>query len=291
MRSGAPAAAALLTACLVAACGSQHHASRTGASVVLPTAPPKVVHPVVHHRTHPAAASKPAAPFHARAELITHGPRRGHDVALTFDADMTQVMLSKVRSGLHSIGYDHEIVRELRASHTQATIFMTGLWPTAHPAAANSLAADPLFEIENHSYDHAGWEPPCYGLPLVRSETDKRREVADTTNVLTGLIGGAPHYFRFPGGCHTAADVRLVASLGETPVQWDVVSGDPGQPNPAVVSRNVLQGARPGSIIVMHLVGAPNAPATAAALRTILPGLHQRGLHPVKLDELLGTGP
>jgi len=259
MRSGALAAAALLTACLVAACGSQHHASRTGASVVLPTAPPKVVHPVVHHRTHPAAASKPAAPFHARAELITHGPRRGHDVALTFDADMTQVMLSKVRSGLHSIGYDPEIVRELRASRTQATIFMTG--------------------------------PPCYGLPLVRSETDKRREVADTTNVLTGLIGGAPHYFRFPGGCHTAADVRLVASLGETPVQWDVVSGDPGQPNPAVVSRNVLQGARPGSIIVMHLVGAPNAPATAAALRTILPGLHQRGLHPVKLDELLGTGP
>src|SRR5438876_4310611 len=168
MRSGAPAAAALLTACLVAACGSQHHASRTGASVVLPTAPPKVVHPVVHHRTHPAAASKPAAPFHARAELITHGPRRGHDVALTFDADMTQVMLSKVRCGLHSIGYDPEIVRELRASHTQATIFMTGLWPTAHPAPANSLAADPLFEIENHSYDHAGWAPPCYGLPLVR---------------------------------------------------------------------------------------------------------------------------
>jgi hypothetical protein len=38
----------------------------------------------------------------------------------------------------------------------------------------------------------------------------------------------------------------------------------------------------------MHLVGAPNAPATAAALRTILPGLKQRGLHPVTLQKLLG---
>jgi hypothetical protein len=39
----------------------------------------------------------------------------------------------------------------------------------------------------------------------------------------------------------------------------------------------------------MHLVGAPNAPATAAALRTILPALHARGLRPVKLERLLGA--
>src|SRR5207302_982151 len=198
---------ALLPAALLAACGSSgakhSSAAHGGSMVVLPTGP-----------TRPPPPVKPAAPrraphravhgFHPTSTLITHGPRSGRDVALTFDADMTQAMLAAVRSGRRSIGYDPEIVRELRASHTQATIFMTGLWPTAHPAAANSLAAGPLFEIENHSYDHAGWEPPCYGLPLVRSETDKRREVADTTNVLTGLIGGAPHYFRFPGGCHTA---------------------------------------------------------------------------------------
>ena len=84
--------------------------------------------------------------------------------------------------------------------------------------------------------------------------------------------------------------MKLVAAAGETPVQWDVVSGDPGQPSASVVANNVLRGAHPGSIIVMHLVGAPNAPATAAALQTILPGLKQRGLHPVTLEKLLGSG-
>ena len=291
MRSGPAMLGSALAALCLAACGSNaahvsHH--RSGATVVLPTkAPPQPpARPKPRHRQQ----KQPAAPPQARAELITHGPRSGHDVALTFDADMTQAMLAGVRAGRKSIGYDPRIVSELRAAHTHATIFMTGLWPTAHPDAARELAADPLFEIENHSYDHAGWEPPCYGLPLVRGDGAKRSEVQRTASVLSDLLGAPPRYFRFPGGCHTGADVKLVAAAGETPVQWDVVSGDPGQPSASVVANNVLRGAHPGSIIVMHLVGAPNAPATAAALQTILPGLKQRGLHPVTLEKLLGSG-
>ena len=200
---------------------------------------------------------------------------------------MTQVMLAAVRAGRRSIGYDPRIVRELRASHTPATIFMTGLWPIAHPGPAHELARDPLFEIENHSLDHSAFTEPCFGLPPVRGLAAKRDEVATTADTLAGLTGAQPRYFRFPGGCHTADDVRLVASLGEQPVQWDVVSGDPYLRDPAAIAQKVISGARPGSIVVMHLVGAPNAPATAAALRIILPALRQRGLRPVKLERLL----
>jgi peptidoglycan-N-acetylglucosamine deacetylase len=228
-----------------------------------------------------------AAPF-PTPTLVEHGPRTGHEVALTFDADMTQAMLSAVRSGQRSIGYDPEIVRELRASHTPATIFMTGLWPTAHPGPARELANDNLFEIENHTYDHAAFAPPCYGLPGVPSTAAKTSEVQRTADVVAGLTGSPPSYFRFPGGCHRASDVQLVASLGEQPVQWDVISGDAYLRDPAAVAQQTLKGVRPGSIVVMHLVGAPNAPATAGALRTILPALHQRGLRPVKLERLLG---
>jgi peptidoglycan-N-acetylglucosamine deacetylase len=281
-------AGAAALALALASCGSspQHVAHRrSGATVELPTKPPPQPKKPKPHKKKQAKAP---APPQARAELITHGPRHGHDIALTFDADMTQAMLSGVRAGNKSIGYDPQIVQELRDSHTHATIFMTGLWPQAHPDEARSLAADPLFEIENHSMDHAGWEPPCYGLPLVHGDGPKRDEVTRTADALGNLTTTPPSYFRFPGGCHNAADVKLVASAGETPVQWDVVSGDPGQPSASVVANNVLRGAKPGSIVVMHLVGAPNAPATAAALRTILPGLKQRGLHPVTLQKLLG---
>jgi peptidoglycan/xylan/chitin deacetylase (PgdA/CDA1 family) len=57
------------------------------------------------------------------------------------------------------------------------------------------------------------------------------------------------------------------------------------------VAREVLDGVRPGSIVVLHLVGAPNAPATAEALREILPKLRDRGYQPVTLEDLLGAPP
>jgi peptidoglycan/xylan/chitin deacetylase (PgdA/CDA1 family) len=238
----------------------------------------------------PAGAPRAARIRRARAALVTHGPRRGREIALTFDADMTQAMLAAVRTGHPTIGYDPAIVSELRASRTPATVFMTGLWPTAHPGPARALARDPLFEIENHTFDHAAFARPCYGLPDVPSRAAKTREVKRTARVIAALTGAAPRYLRFPGGCHGAGDVALVAALGERPVQWDVISGDAYLRDPDAVARQTLRAVRPGSIVVMHLVGAPNAPATAAALRTILPALRARGLRPVKLERLLGSG-
>lgn len=287
---GALALAVAALALGLASCGGNHarHAARAGGSLVaLPSGGPRrpVAKPKPRRRAHRHHAARQAPG--PTPTLIDHGPRRGHEVALTFDADMTQAMLAAVRGGNASIGYDPAIVHELRATHTPATIFMTGLWPTAHPGPARELASDPLFEIENHTYDHSAWAHPCYGLPGVPSTGAKTSEVERTAEVVASLTGSPPSYFRFPGGCHTSADVHLVASLGEQPVQWDVISGDAYLRDPATVAQQTLRGVRPGSIVVMHLVGAPNAPATAGALRTILPALRQRGLQPVKLERLL----
>ncbi len=101
------------------------------------------------------------------------------------------------------------------------------------------------------------------------------------------VTGRKPRYFRFPGGCHTRADVRLVAATGERVVGWDVVSGDAFQPDPAPIVAQVLDGVRPGSIVVMHLVGAPNAPATYAVLKVVVPALRERGYRLVTVETLL----
>lgn len=285
---GVIAAVLVVGLCGCGAASHAHRRARTGrgaTEVALPTA-----------KAAPARPGKPEArqkrrrshtPFSPTATLVAHGPRSGHEVALTFDADMTQAMLAAVRGGQSSIGYDPRIVDELRSSHTPATIFMTGLWPTAHPDAARDLASDPLFEIENHTFDHSSFAHPCYGLPGVPSTAAKAEEVERAADAIEGLTGSAPRYFRFPGGCHGDGDLKLVAGLGEQPVQWDVISGDAYEHDPATVARQTLAGVKPGSIVVMHLVGAPNAPATADALRTVLPGLRERGLHPVRLRQLL----
>ena len=223
----------------------------------------------------------------AEPTLILHGPRTHRWVALTFDADMTQAMIADLHAGKVKSWYDRRVVATLLRTHTPATIFLTGLWTKTYPNAVRSFAHDPLFELENHSWDHAAWAGTCYGLPAVRSPARKKAEVLRTEAIVKRVAGVQTRYFRFPGGCLTKRDVRLVASLGQQPVQWDVVSGDSVLTDPARVEEEVLRQVRPGSIVVMHLVGPARTPATAPAVESLIPKLRARGYRFVTLRKLL----
>ena len=219
--------------------------------------------------------------------IINHGPRNRPEVALTFDADMTRAMAARLSSGQVKSYYDPAIVRELQETRTPATFFVTGLWAMTYPGVVRLLAGDPLFEVENHSVDHAAFTANCFGLPVIPSENLKRWQIARTATVLRETAGVTSRYFRFPGGCHEHGDVRIVRSLRHHAIGWDVVSGDAFESDPAVIVRNVLEHTQPGAIIVMHVNGAPHAPGTASALRTLIPALRARGLRFVTLHELL----
>jgi len=223
------------------------------------------------------------------AGLVLHGRRTRRWVALTFDADMTVGMRAQLRAGRVGGWYDEALFHELKATRTPATIFLTGLWTVQYAGRVRALAKDPLIELENHSLDHAGFLTPCYGLPTVATERQKRTEIEAATQIIRRVAGASPRYFRFPGGCHTTDDVRLVRSFGERPVQWDVVSGDAFQRDPGVIVRQVMTHVKPGAIVIAHCIGAPNTPATAAALARIIPALRARGYRLVTLSQLLGA--
>lgn len=235
----------------------------------------------------PRAATTVEHPRPSQAAEFDHGPRTRKWVALTFDADMTRAMLAQLHSGLHKTWYDAAVVHELEATHTPATIFLTGLWTLAYPNVVRRLAHNPLFELENHSVDHSGWLAPCWGLHVVHGEPAKRAEIEGAAHDIRQVAGIAPRYFRFPGGCHDESDLRLVAQAGERAVGWDVVSGDPFQPNPAPIIQQVLDDVRPGSIVIMHIVGPPNAPATGRALPVIISDLRARGYRFVTVQRLI----
>jgi peptidoglycan/xylan/chitin deacetylase (PgdA/CDA1 family) len=220
---------------------------------------------------------------------IEHGPRTRRWVALTFDADMTRAMLAALRAGRVRAAYDERIVAQLRALRAPATVFLTGLWTQTYPEVARSLARDRLFELGNHTVDHSGFVAACYGLPGVSGEAAKRAEIGDAAATISRVTGVRVRWFRFPGGCHSAADARLVAAAGEQPVQWDVPSGDAYLRDPAAIVRQTLRDTRPGSIVVMHLNGAPNAPATSGALPAVVRGLRARHLRLVTLSRLLSA--
>jgi peptidoglycan/xylan/chitin deacetylase (PgdA/CDA1 family) len=196
---------------------------------------------------------------------------------------MTPDMQSKLEAGQVPAQYNREVIRQLRKTDTPATLFITGMWARLYPEKVKSLARDPLFTIGSHTYDHGAFTSDCYGLPAAQ---DKEAEITRTAKILRRLTGEEPFWFRFPGLCHSDQDVELVADEGEQVVDG-IGSGDAFQSNPETIVNTVMSQVKPGSIIVMHMMGAPNAPASGEALKTLIPALEDQGYELVSLDRLV----
>lgn len=180
------------------------------------------------------------------------------------------------------------LIATLRKLKVPATVFMTGRWAEEYPDAARSLGRDPQFEIANHSYSHYAYTDDCYGLPTVsreRMRSDVERAYAAFEKA--GVPDPMP-YFRFPGGCYDKAALKELTPAGVTAVQWDVVGGDAFATDADAVARQVLDGVRPGSVVVLHCTRSA-APVTEEAVRTIVPELRRRGYRLVKVSELIAA--
>ncbi|MFJ5838293.1 polysaccharide deacetylase family protein [Streptomyces shenzhenensis] len=250
----------------------------------------------------PAASSAPSSAAPSRPPTLTPGPggltpvfmngprTPGRTIALTFDADMTADQGPRAAAGEH---FDNpELIAALRDLKVPATVFMTGRWAEQYPAEARSIGGDPLFEVANHSYSHYAFTADCYGLPTVSAD----RMRSDVEQAYASLRkAGVPHpmpYFRFPGGCYDRQALRALSGLGVTAVQWDVVSGDAFATDADAVVKQVLDGVKPGSVVVMHCTRSA-APTTERVVRTIVPELRKQGFRFVKVSALIsqtGTG-
>lgn len=244
----------------------------------------------------PSAASPSASPSAKSPPTMAPGPagltpvlERGPNrtdkvVALTFDADMTADEGPRAAAGEH---FDNpELIALLRRLKVPATVFMTGRWAEEYPAQARSIGTDPLFEIANHSYSHYAFTSPCYGLPTLE-EKAIGGEVERAFGAIrkTGARNVVP-YFRFPGGCYDDSTLRALAPEKVTAVQWDVVSGDAFATDADAVAQQVLDGVKPGSLVVMHCTRSA-APVTDEAVDQVVPELRRRGYRFVKVSELM----
>jgi hypothetical protein len=219
--------------------------------------------------------------------VFTHGPRTpDKTVALTFDADMTAGQGARAAAGER---FDNPgLIGALRELKVPATVFMTGRWAEEYPGQARAIGRDPLFEVANHSYSHYAFTGDCYGLPTVpedRMRADVERAYAAFRKA--GVPDARP-YFRFPGGCYDRRALKALTPAGVTAVQWDVVSGDAFATDADAVARQVLDGVRPGSVVVLHCTRSA-APTTERAVRTIVPELRRQGFRFVRVSELIGA--
>lgn len=220
------------------------------------------------------------------ANVIFHGPRDKKKIALTFDAEMTDGMKADLVSGRVKSSYDKRIIDVLNQTNTKATLFLTGLWIEIYPAITKELSQNPLFELGSHSYTDSSYYGFCYGLKQIPN-TVKIEDIGATEKLLREHAGIDNRLFRFPGGCYTPADVKLVNEANDTVVHWDVSGSDGFNNNTQQIIHNIVDNAQNGSIIILHLNGAPNSPKTADALPEIITKLKSKGFEFVKVSELL----
>jgi peptidoglycan/xylan/chitin deacetylase (PgdA/CDA1 family) len=227
----------------------------------------------------PAPAQESPAPGQGQADAAgMHALRpirfvdtREPAVALTFDACATRS---------HHYGFDRGVFDVLKRERIPATLFVSGRWVEGHADVMAELAADPLIEFGDHSYDH----PHMSHLPVARIV-----EEIDQTEAALAKYGKHSVAFRPPFGEWSQRLVYVVQDLRLPTVTWDVVSGDPSAKTTTEgMIRTVVSKARAGSIIVFHING--RGYKTAEALPTIVRELRERGFRFVPVSELMASG-
>ncbi len=199
---------------------------------------------------------------------ISHGPRDGDAVAITFDDGPNPSATLAVRDILDRYG-------------VKATFFLVGKALDARPDIARALLDDGML-LGGHSYHHDQW----------RWLDPRYPELQRSIDAFQRQLGVCPRYYRPPHGQRTPFMNLLLHNRGMTSVTWDVSAGDWATDDAALIAERVLSKVRPGSVILLHdgLDGdiTVDRSVIVRALPLILDGLRERGLRPVTVDELVG---
>jgi peptidoglycan/xylan/chitin deacetylase (PgdA/CDA1 family) len=150
------------------------------------------------------------------------------------------------------------VLQVLAKHNAKATFFVLGREAAAHPELV-ALTRAAGHRIGNHTWDH----------PMLTKLTPAklRQEISS---------GVQSKCFRPPFRDTNPQVEAVAAAYHQRQVLWDIDTKDWSKPGTAKVERAILQGARPGVIILMH-DGGGNRAETVAALDSALTKLTRQG--------------
>ncbi|MCC2657804.1 MAG: methyltransferase type 11 [Panacagrimonas sp.] len=201
---------------------------------------------------------------------VTHGPRDGACVALSFDDGPDPEVTPAVLDALAAHG-------------ARATFFTIGRSLSAQPLLAQRIVRDG-HELGNHSWNHS----------RVQNLYRGRRQLIEIGRgaeaVRAVVPGDGPPLYRPPMGLQSPVMAAVARRLGLTVVAWSLHSHDTRGHDAAWIARRVLQRVKAGDIVLMHdghdRPGS-HRPDCAHALPLILDGLRRKGLRSVTVSELI----
>jgi peptidoglycan-N-acetylglucosamine deacetylase len=177
--------------------------------------------------------------------------------------------------------YTPAILAILEREHVPATFFEVGIVEQYFHASTAAIVAHG-YPIGDHTETHA----PMSKL----SPKLQQRQLLEQTAAIGDYGAPFPRLFRPPYGLWDSATLALLRKYRMLMVLWSVDSNDYQMPGVNVIVDRVLDGARPGAIILLHDAGG-NRSQTVAALPEIIHGLRKRGFKLVTVPKLLLDNP
>jgi peptidoglycan/xylan/chitin deacetylase (PgdA/CDA1 family) len=176
------------------------------------------------------------------------------------------------------------LVLALLARHrARATFFCIGERAARHAACVRACV-DAGHGIENHSYRHAH-SFSLFGPSALRRDIERAQEV------LTGISGRPPRFFRAPAGLRSPLLDPVLVRLGLQLASWTRRGFDTVNADPQVVLARLTRHLQAGDILLMHDGHAARTRAGTPVVLEVLPALlallEQRSLKPVTLAEAL----
>ncbi len=187
-------------------------------------------------------------------------------VALTFDDGPTREWTAPVLSILEREG-------------ARATFFLIGASADANPSEARAIV-EAGHEVGNHSYTHARM--------ALRSPAFVRTEIERTDAALRRAGWRGPLLFRSPYCKKFVVLPYYLARHGRVNVFWDVDADSTSRftASPEQLAAHVVASARPGSVVLMHVM-YDSRQVSRDALPLIIRGLRGRGFELVTVSELM----
>ncbi|WP_116112195.1 polysaccharide deacetylase family protein [Austwickia chelonae] len=164
-----------------------------------------------------------------------------------------------------------KILDSLSSANVPGTFYMLGQSVSRAPHTVRRAASLGM-SVGNHTWSHRN-------LALLSPE-QQRNELKRTEDALAPLLGKKPTTMRPPYGSYNPT----TRNLGYPIMLWDVDTEDWKNRSVATTTKRALDGAKPGSIILMH----DTRPTTAEAVPKIIEGLKSRGFTLVTVEQLLG---
>ena len=151
--------------------------------------------------------------------------------------------------------YDRRITDYLEKKKIRATLFVSGKWIDMHEKELKRLSESSLFQIENHGKSHKPLTSDgrsVYGISGTKDIGEAYDEVMVNSERIERITGRSPEFFRSGTAFYDDISISMLNDLKVSAAGY-TISGDGG----ATYSRsriiNIVKGAKPGDIILMHI--------------------------------------